>query len=124
MITDPFGNSRSSAATLELPSGSILIRFAGAGSPKPIKSKPKLPAQARAVGGDDHVVEVARAELRDVGVDADLAVAAGAGSTRWSFIETTSIEPSGIQPIPDGCPSTSITVSSPPSAPTVTTWRR
>ena len=38
-------------------------------------------------------------------------------STRWSVIDTTSIEPSGIQPSPEGCPGTeSSSRSSPPSA--------
>ena len=45
-------------------------------------------------------------------------------STRWSFIDTTSSEPSGIQPMPDGWPSTSMTSSSLPSVETATTrWR-
>jgi hypothetical protein len=43
---------------------------------------------------------------------------------RWSRIETTSNEPSGIHPSPDGCPSTTKTSPVRPSGSTVSTrWR-
>ena len=45
-------------------------------------------------------------------------------STRKSLRETTSSEPSGIQPRPEGCSGTSSTVSSTPSGVTVDTVPR
>ena len=45
-------------------------------------------------------------------------------STRKSLRETTSSEPSGIQPSPDGCSGTSSTISSSPSGVTVETVPR
>src|SRR5689334_879220 len=43
----------------------------------------------------------------------------------WSSIETTSSEPSGIHPSPDGRPSTSRTCRSSPPVPTlITRWRK
>src|SRR3954468_6436300 len=47
VMTMPLGNHRSSAATLAWPSGSIRTSAAGAGSPPPMRSKPKLPAYAK-----------------------------------------------------------------------------
>ena len=44
VMTMPLGNQRSSAATLALPSGSTRTSAAVAGSPPPMRSKPKLPA--------------------------------------------------------------------------------
>jgi hypothetical protein len=43
MITDPFGNSRSSAATVTAPSGSTRINGAGATGAPVIRSNPKQP---------------------------------------------------------------------------------
>ena len=68
MITEPFGNTRSSAKTLALPSGSTRTSTAALGASPPIRSHPKLPTYARPCVVDDHVVEVAAAVLGQVGV--------------------------------------------------------
>ena len=47
VITEPFGNSMSSATGVAVPSGSTRTSVAGAGSAKAIRSKPKLPTYAR-----------------------------------------------------------------------------
>ena len=43
----PLGNQTSSATTVTEPSGSMRNRTVGATSPLPMRSKPKLPSQAR-----------------------------------------------------------------------------
>ena len=122
-MTEPFGKARSSAATEALPSGSTRISAAGFGSPPPMRSKPKFPAYARP---SDATTMSLRCPVQNSLTSACTLTAPSTDRRRirWSSIETTSSEPSGSQPIPDGWPSTSMTVSSRPSSDTVTTrWR-
>ena len=121
-ITVPLGNMRSSAATVALPSASTRMMPAGLIGAPDMRSKPKFPTYARPWLSTTM-------SLRCHGASSERSAwTSGAPPsrtrrTRRSRIETTSIEPSGIQPSPDGCAGTLATVSgsAPPSRSTATT---
>ena len=68
VITEPFGNSISSAATAAVPSGSMRIRLAVDGIGAGHEVEAELTGVRAAGAVDDHVVEVPAAVLADVGV--------------------------------------------------------
>ena len=113
MMTDPFGNCSPSATTVTVPSRSTRLTDAGPGAPPPIRSNPKSPTNARPDASTTMSLRCPpQTSDRSACVDTSPSVTR---SSRWSFIETTSSEPSGSQPSPDGWLSTSTTtVSAPP----------
>ena len=100
-MTEPFGNISSSAAIVALPSGSMRINGAGCGSANAIRSKPKQPTHARPRPSTTM-------SLSGLSVNAPrsawtLTLPSGSRRrTRWSFIETINIDPSGSHPRPAG----------------------
>jgi hypothetical protein len=113
VITMPLGNCRPSAATDTVPSGSIRFSDAVAASPPPIRSKPKSPTSTCPRSVTTRSLRCPpQCAVRSAWVDS---VPSAYRSTRWSFIDTTTSEPSGSQPSPEGCCSTSTTTVSAPS---------
>lgn len=123
VMTEPFGNSRPSAATLTVPSGSTRLSDEAAGAPPPIRSKPKSPTKARPEASTTmSFINPPQTCERSAWVET--APSAATRSSTWSFIDTTSRSPSGSQPSPEGWFSTSrTTVSGPPGAIRLTVCR-
>jgi hypothetical protein len=113
VMTEPFGKRRPSAATVTVPSGSTRFSDAEVGAPPPMRSKPKSPTNARPWASTTMSFRwPPQTPDRSACVDTS---PSARRSSRWSFIETTSSDPSGSQPRPDGWFSTSRTTVSPPS---------
>ena len=99
----PFGAPRSSATVEKLPSGSMHRSCPGrTPAPGSFGSRPMSPTYARPSGGDDHVVEDARADRGEVSVHPQRAVRPRGDSTNRRSMPTTSSRPSGNHPRPDG----------------------
>ena len=108
---------------MTVPSGSTRFTDADDGAPPPMRSNPKSPTNARPDASTTRSLRCPP-QTSDRSACVDTGPSEATRSSRWSFIETTSSEPSGSQPSPDGWFSTSRTTSSPPSGSTRLTVRR
>ena len=121
-MTLPFGNSRSSATGDTVPSGSTRVSVAVFGSAPAIRSKPKFPTYARPWASTTMSLALP-VQCLEMSAWMDTVPSGSRRRRVCARIETTNIDPSGIHPIPEGCPSTSITTSAVPSGSTVdTVW--
>ncbi len=101
MMTDPFGNARSSATTTACPFGSTRTSDAVLNCSPPPKSNPKLPMYARPCASTT-MSFASPPTYGEISATSRNPKSRSSTSSRWSAIETTSNRPSSRNPSPDG----------------------